>query len=102
MAPTYLSPGVYVEEVDGGSKPIAAAGTAVAAFVGFAQKGPVNQLALVTNWSQYVEQFGAIAREGNTLVIPADISNVASMVALASRIGSETLSTGNGAARSEA
>ena len=23
MAPTYLSPGVYVEEVDGGSKPIA-------------------------------------------------------------------------------
>jgi len=56
--PTYLSPGVYVEEVDGGSKPIAGVGTAVAAFVGFAQKGPPNTITLVTNWTQYVEQFG--------------------------------------------
>ena len=51
---------------------------------------------------QYVTQFGEIAKEGNTLVVPADISNVASMVALASRIGSETLSQGNGAGRTEA
>ena len=50
---------------------------------------------------QYVEQFGALAKEGNTLVIPAELSNVASMVALASRIGSETLSKGNGSGRSE-
>lgn len=56
--PTYLSPGVYVEEVDGGSKPIAGVGTAVAAFVGFAQKGPANELTLVTNWTQFVESFG--------------------------------------------
>ena len=51
---------------------------------------------------QYVEQFGEIAKAGNTLVVPADLSNVASMVALASRIGSETLSKGNGADRTEA
>jgi len=50
---------------------------------------------------QYVEQFGAIAKEGNTLVVPAEISNIASMVALASRIGSETVSKGNGASRHE-
>ena len=49
MAPSYLSPGVYVEEVDKGSKPIEGAGTAVAAFVGFAQKGPANKATLVTN-----------------------------------------------------
>ncbi len=58
MAPSYLSPGVYVEEVDKGSKPIEGVGTAVAAFVGFAQKGPVNQPTLVTNWTQFVESFG--------------------------------------------
>ena len=58
MAPTYLSPGVYVEEVSGGSKPIAGVGTAVAAFVGFAQKGPANTHTLVTNWTQFVETFG--------------------------------------------
>ena len=32
--PNYLSPGVYVEEVEAGSRPIEGVGTAVAAFVG--------------------------------------------------------------------
>lgn len=50
---------------------------------------------------QYVDQFGAIAKEGNTLVVPADLSNVASMVAMASRIGSESLSKADGPPRSE-
>ena len=51
--PTYLSPGVYVEEVEAGSRPIEGVGTAVAAFVGFAEQGPFNTPTLVTNWSQY-------------------------------------------------
>jgi phage tail sheath protein FI len=58
MASSYLSPGVYVEEVSSGSKPIEAAGTAVAAFVGFAEKGPVNEPVLVTNWTQFTQSFG--------------------------------------------
>lgn len=56
--PTYLSPGIYVEEVSSGSKPIEAVGTAVAAFVGFAEKGPVNEPIFVTNWTQYSQSFG--------------------------------------------
>jgi phage tail sheath protein FI len=56
--PQYLSPGVYVEEVDTGARPIEGVGTAVAAFVGFADRGPLNQPTLVTNWSQYVQTFG--------------------------------------------
>ncbi|WP_213450311.1 phage tail sheath family protein [Rhizomonospora bruguierae] len=55
---TYLSPGVYVEEVEAGSRPIEGVGTAVAAFVGFAAQGPVNTPTLVTNWSQYTQVFG--------------------------------------------
>ena len=31
---------------------------AVAAFVGFAEKGPANQPTLVTNWTQYAQTFG--------------------------------------------
>ena len=58
--PTYLSPGVYVEEVSSGSKPIEGVGTAIAAFVGMAPKGPANQPTLVTNWRQYAEKFGDI------------------------------------------
>src|SRR5271165_1193604 len=56
--PTYLSPGVYVEEVDSGSRPIEGVGTAVAAFVGLAERGPFNSPTLVTNWSQYTQTFG--------------------------------------------
>src|SRR3979409_658428 len=56
--PTYLSPGVYVEEVEAGSRPIEGVGTAVAAFVGFASRGPYNQPTLVTNWSQFTSTFG--------------------------------------------
>ena len=35
---------------------------------------------------QYVEQFGQLAKEANTLVIPANLSDVASMLALATNI----------------
>ena len=40
--PTYLSPGVYVEEVESGARPLEGVGTAVAAFVGLAEDGPVQ------------------------------------------------------------
>lgn len=62
--PEYLSPGVYVQEVDSGPRPIEGVGTACAAFVGFAPAGPANQPTLVTNWSQYVGTFGSLDEGG--------------------------------------
>lgn len=56
--PNYLAPGVYIEEKESGSRPIEGVSTAVAAFVGFAAKGPFNTATLVTNWSQYAQLFG--------------------------------------------
>ncbi|HEV7809521.1 MAG TPA: phage tail sheath subtilisin-like domain-containing protein [Candidatus Limnocylindrales bacterium] len=56
--PNYLSPGVYVEEVEAGSRPIEGVGTAVAGFVGLAARGPANAPTLVTNWAQFVMTFG--------------------------------------------
>lgn len=64
--PQYLSPGVYVEEVEAGSRPIEGVGTAVAAFVGLAEKGPFNEPTLVTNWSQFTQTFGEFV-EGSYL-----------------------------------
>ncbi|GAB4514478.1 MAG: hypothetical protein Tsb0020_33010 [Haliangiales bacterium] len=58
MATSYLSPGVYVEEVDRGSKPIEAVGTNTVGFIGESSKGPVNESILITNWSQFVKTFG--------------------------------------------
>jgi phage tail sheath protein FI len=58
MATSYLSPGVYVEEVDRGSKPIEAVGTNTVGFLGESSKGPLNEAVLITNWSQFVKTFG--------------------------------------------
>ncbi|MGW8953862.1 phage tail sheath subtilisin-like domain-containing protein [Streptomyces sp. NPDC055709] len=55
---TYLSPGVFVEESAGGSRPVEGVGTAVAAFVGFAEQGPLNEPVRVTNWGQFTKTFG--------------------------------------------
>lgn len=59
MATSYQTPGVYVEEMPPGSRPIEGVGTSVAAFVGFAEMGPRNKPTLVTNWSQFVDKFGS-------------------------------------------
>ncbi len=58
MATTYLTPGVYVEEVDKGSKPIEGVGTRIAAFVGFSERGPINEPTFIANWTQFVNTFG--------------------------------------------
>jgi phage tail sheath protein FI len=58
VATSYLTPGVYVEEVDRGSKPIEGVGTAVAAFLGVAAKGPVGRATMIANWTQFTETFG--------------------------------------------
>jgi len=41
---------------------------------------------------QYVAQFGSLAKEANTLVVPANLSDVASMIALATKV----IQTGSG------
>lgn len=64
MATSYLTPGVYVEEVDKGSKPIEGVGTALAAFVGFAERGPINQPTFITNWTQFTNTFGSFIPGG--------------------------------------
>jgi hypothetical protein len=58
MATSYLSPGVYVEEVDRGSKPIESVGTNTVGFLGESMMGPANQAVLIVNWSQFVKTFG--------------------------------------------
>lgn len=60
MATTYQSPGVYVEEVEAGSRPIEGVGTAVAAFVGFTAKRPGSAPIRLANWGQFVDRFGGL------------------------------------------
>jgi hypothetical protein len=75
MALSYASPGVYVEEIDKGTKPIEPVGTSLAAFVGITSQASlkaydlvtgtrvvaqtcINKPTLITNWTQFVDIFG--------------------------------------------
>lgn len=51
-------PGVYVEEVSSGVRPIQAAGTSTAAFIGIAEKGPLNEAVKVFNFTEYQNLYG--------------------------------------------
>ena len=55
---TVSYPGVYVEEIPGGARPIEAAGTSTAAFVGVAEKGPDTGATRVTSWEEFLKSFG--------------------------------------------
>ncbi|MCB0107092.1 MAG: phage tail sheath family protein [Caldilineaceae bacterium] len=72
--PEYLAPGVYVEEISGGAKPIEAVSTSTACFIGFTEKAaqpkvingerptePVEgKPIMVTSWEEYVATFGGL------------------------------------------
>ncbi|MBU7005781.1 phage tail sheath family protein [Phosphitispora fastidiosa] len=55
--PEYLSPGVYVEEIEIGAKPVAGVSTSTAGFLGETERGPAIPR-LVTSWLDYQRVFG--------------------------------------------
>ncbi|MBQ3567255.1 MAG: phage tail sheath family protein, partial [Oscillospiraceae bacterium] len=60
----YLSPGVYVEEFDSGSKSMEGVGTSTAGFVGAAERGPVGgEPQLVTNFADFRRKYGGYLSE---------------------------------------
>lgn len=62
--PEYLSPGVYIEEVDAGPRPIAGVSTSTAGMVGVTQRGPTaGKPKLVTNFLEYQTTFGGFLPE---------------------------------------
>ncbi len=56
--PEYLAPGVYVEEINAGPRPIAAVSISTTAFVGATVKGPLNEAKVVQSFATYSEVFG--------------------------------------------
>lgn len=88
--PVYQAPGVYVEEISSGSKPIAGVGTSIAGFIGRVDDNvampnkpvrptqltesyalaPVNQPQLITSWERFKTGFGDF-QEGNATLAHA-------------------------------
>lgn len=59
MATSYTTPGIYVEEVSGGPKPLEAGGTSTAGFVGRAPNATarLHEPVAINNWTQFVKEF---------------------------------------------
>ncbi|MFP4281522.1 MAG: phage tail sheath family protein [Opitutales bacterium] len=62
MPPTLTYPGVYIEEVPSGVRSIAGVATSIAAFVGWAARGPTDRATLVQSWSDFERAFGGLDR----------------------------------------
>jgi len=58
MAISVSYPGVYVEEIPSGVRTITGVATSIAAFVGWAPKGPTDRAELVLSWSDFARTFG--------------------------------------------
>jgi len=65
--PEYLHPGVYIEEIERGPKPIEGVPTSTAAFIGETERGPTKPR-LVTSFKDYQRWFGGVF--GDTKFMP--------------------------------
>lgn len=67
--PIYATPGVYVEEVPSGARPISAVGTSTAAFVGAApdHRARLGDATAVNSWTEFVKHYVGEAEETTAL-----------------------------------
>ncbi|WP_406069958.1 phage tail sheath family protein [Micromonospora sp. NBC_01638] len=66
--PSYFSPGIYVEEVPSGARPIGPASTSIAAFVGVApdRSAQLGKAVPVNNWTEFLRLFAGGERVEST------------------------------------
>ena len=62
--PEYLYPGVYVEEVDTGNKPIEGVSTSTVGFLGVAERGPATPT-FIASATDYFRAFGSYYKDNN-------------------------------------
>jgi Bacteriophage tail sheath protein len=60
--PEYLTPGVYIEEIERGPKPIEGVPTSTSAFLGETERGPIRPR-LVTSFTEYNRWFGNVFKD---------------------------------------
>jgi uncharacterized protein len=58
IQPTY--PGVYIEEIPSGVRTLTGVATSVTAFIGRAQRGPVNEPVFISSFADYERTFGGL------------------------------------------
>ncbi len=61
--PEYLAPGVFIEEIKHGPRPIEGVSTSTAAFLGETERGTTRPK-LVTSYNEYSRHFGSVFADG--------------------------------------
>lgn len=57
-------PGVYIEEIASGIRPIEAASSSTAAFVGLSEMGPDDEALRITSWTEFQRYYGSYISSG--------------------------------------
>src|SRR5947207_14803562 len=90
--PEYLHPGVYIEEIERGPRPIEGVPTSTAAFLGETERGPTRPR-MVTSYREYQRWFGDVF--GRDKFVPYTASgffeNGGKRVFIARLVGSATV-----------
>lgn len=60
MASTLSYPGVYIEEISSGVRPITGVATSITAFIGRALRGPTNEAVTINNFGDFERVFGGL------------------------------------------
>ena len=63
----YKHPGVYIEEIPSGVRPISAASTSIPIFIGAAKNGPIGDAQFLLSWDDYKTAFGGISDDADAL-----------------------------------
>ena len=61
-----LSPGVYVNEIASGVRPIAGVSTSTTAFIGRFERGTVDKAIRITSWGQFEKTYGGLHLDSAT------------------------------------
>jgi phage tail sheath protein FI len=65
MPQTLTFPGVYIEEIPSGVRPITGVATSITAFIGRALRGPVDTAETITSYGDFERIFGGLWLESN-------------------------------------
>ena len=65
MPQTLTFPGVYIEEVPSGVRPITGVATSITAFIGRALRGPVDEAIVITSYGDFERIYGGLWLDSN-------------------------------------
>jgi len=84
--PEYITPGVYIEELPSQLRRIEAVDTSIAAFVGRARRGPVNQPTTIQSYGEFLQSFGSFWNESQLAYAVYDFFENGGSRAIVSRL----------------